>query len=130
MLKVGLNPKIPHRDEGTLIEPPVSVPNANGINPAATATADPPLEPPEILSKDNGFFVSPKKAFFPVIPAANSLRLFVPSNIYTAFLIRFIIVESDLDIWSESIFDPAVNRTFLTAIISLTEKGIPWRGPL
>lgn len=60
-LKVGLNPKIPHKDAGTLIEPPVSVPNENGIKPAATATADPPLDPPEILFNERGFFVSPKK---------------------------------------------------------------------
>ena len=75
--KVGLNPKIPQRDDGTLIEPPVSVPNAKGINPAATATADPPLEPPEILSNEYGFFEFPNKKFLPVIPAANSFKLFV-----------------------------------------------------
>ena len=50
--KVGLNPNMPQREDGTLTEPPVSVPNAKGINPAATATADPPLEPPEILSNE------------------------------------------------------------------------------
>ena len=98
--KVGLKPKIPQREEGTLIDPPVSVPNANGTNPAATATADPPLEPPEILSKEYGFFEFPNIIFLPVIPAANSFKLFVPIKIEPAFLICFIIVESALDLLS------------------------------
>src|SRR5688500_18727843 len=122
---VGLNPNIPQREDGTLVEPPVSVPNAKGINPPATATADPPLEPPDILSNEYGFFESPYKIFLPVIPAANSFKLFVPIKIEPAFFIRFITVESNLDIRFKDILDPAVNRTLLTAMISLTENGIP-----
>ena len=34
------------RDAGWRIDPPVSVPIAHGASPAATAAADPPLEPP------------------------------------------------------------------------------------
>jgi hypothetical protein len=58
-LKVGLKPKIPHNADGTLTEPPVSVPNENGTKPADTATAEPPLDPPDSLSNDKGFLVSP-----------------------------------------------------------------------
>ena len=43
---VALRPKIPVMAAGTLIEPPVSVPIAPSTRPAATATAEPPEEPP------------------------------------------------------------------------------------
>ena len=43
---VGLMPVIPHREAGCLIEPPVSVPDAAGTIPAATAAAAPPELPP------------------------------------------------------------------------------------
>lgn len=39
----------PHILAGCLIEPPVSVPRDAGISPAATAAADPELDPPGIL---------------------------------------------------------------------------------
>ena len=45
---VGFNPTIPHKAEGIRIEPPVSVPMEANPIPVATATAEPPLEPPEI----------------------------------------------------------------------------------
>ena len=44
---VGFKPTTPHNDAGVRIEPPVSVPSAAGTNPAATAAAEPLLEPPE-----------------------------------------------------------------------------------
>src|SRR5580698_2984537 len=43
---VGRNPTMPQNDAGTVIDPPVSVPRANGTLPSATAAALPPLEPP------------------------------------------------------------------------------------
>ena len=42
---VGLMPTIPQAWAGLTIEPSVSVPTASGARPAATATADPELEP-------------------------------------------------------------------------------------
>ena len=42
----GLKPTMPHRPEGMRIEPPVSLPIAQSHMPAATATAEPPDEPP------------------------------------------------------------------------------------
>ncbi len=42
----GLKPTIPHSDAGIRIEPPVSLPIAQSPIPAATATADPPDDPP------------------------------------------------------------------------------------
>ena len=43
---VGLSPVRPHSADGMRIEPPVSEPIAAGASPAATATAEPLLEPP------------------------------------------------------------------------------------
>ena len=43
---VGLRPTTPHSAAGWRIDPPVSEPSASGVMPAATATADPPLDPP------------------------------------------------------------------------------------
>ena len=42
----GLKPTTPHSAAGMRIEPPVSVPIAHSHIPAATATADPPDDPP------------------------------------------------------------------------------------
>src|SRR5436309_5317635 len=44
--RVGFNPKTPQHDAGMRIEPPPSLACAIGTSPAATAAAEPPLEPP------------------------------------------------------------------------------------
>ena len=44
--RVGFRPTIPVNAAGTRPDPAVSVPSANGTSPAATATADPELDPP------------------------------------------------------------------------------------
>ena len=54
---VGFIPTIPQRLAGWRIEPPVSEPNAARAIPEATAVAEPPLDPPGILSVSQGFFV-------------------------------------------------------------------------
>jgi hypothetical protein len=43
---VGLKPTIPQQAAGMRIEPAESVPSAASQRPAASAAADPPLEPP------------------------------------------------------------------------------------
>ena len=42
----GLNPATPQNEAGMRIDPPVSLPTAQSHMPAATATAEPPDEPP------------------------------------------------------------------------------------
>jgi hypothetical protein len=44
---------------GTRPEPAVSVPSESGTNPAATATADPELDPPGMRSPRIGFLGMP-----------------------------------------------------------------------
>jgi hypothetical protein len=52
--RLGLMPTVPVRAAGTRPDPAVSVPMANGTRPAATATADPELDPPEIRPGSSG----------------------------------------------------------------------------
>ena len=53
-------PTTPHSAAGWRIEPPVSEPSASGTNPAATAAADPPEEPPGTRLGSQGLRVGPK----------------------------------------------------------------------
>src|SRR5439155_3604974 len=57
---VGLRPTMPHSAAGIRTEPAVSVPSANGHTPAATAAADPLLEPPGMCSGLTGLRHGPK----------------------------------------------------------------------
>ena len=58
--KVGLMPNTPQNDDGTRIEPTASVPMASGPQPAATAAAAPPLDPPLVLAGFQGLRVMPE----------------------------------------------------------------------
>jgi hypothetical protein len=46
---------------GARIEPPMSVPVASGVVPAASAAADPPDEPPALVSRFHGLRVTPHR---------------------------------------------------------------------
>src|ERR1700722_8208809 len=69
--RVGLKPTRLQKPAGTLPDPAVSVPNAKSTNPAATATAEPELDPPEMYSGWNGFFTAPYGERTPTSPVAN-----------------------------------------------------------
>ena len=49
--QVGLKPVTPQQAAGIRIEPPESVPSAASARPAASAAAEPPLEPPAIAAR-------------------------------------------------------------------------------
>src|SRR5713101_4933665 len=66
--KVGFNPTTPQRAEGMRMDPPVSVPNEAVAMQAATAAAEPPLEPPGLLCVSQGFNVGPKWTLLVVAP--------------------------------------------------------------
>src|SRR5690349_10536528 len=55
----GLRPTRPQKEAGLRIEPPPSPPCAKGTIPAATAAAEPPLEPATPRVGSQGFFVAP-----------------------------------------------------------------------
>jgi hypothetical protein len=54
------------------MDPPVSVPIAQGAVPAATAAALPPDEPPGTRVRSHGFSTGPKPEFSFEEPMANS----------------------------------------------------------
>ena len=103
---MGFSPTTPHNDDGTLMDPPVSVPMDIKAIPVETATAEPLLEPPDIFDMFQGFLVLPQKGFNPVIPDANSFKLLVPISIVPCFLIFLIHVASAFGTYSDRIFEP------------------------
>src|SRR4051794_41912676 len=58
----GFRPTTPQQLDGILMEPPPSDPSATGQTHAATAAADPPLEPPAVLPRSQGFRVAGERA--------------------------------------------------------------------
>ncbi|MCZ7525697.1 MAG: hypothetical protein M5U14_04485 [Acidimicrobiia bacterium] len=62
-LWVGLNPANPHAADGIRIDPPPSDPVARGTMAAATAAAEPPLEPPQERAGAHGLPVAPNSRF-------------------------------------------------------------------
>ena len=71
-------PTTPHSAAGWRIEPPVSDPRARGANPAATAAAEPPDEPPGTRSGSWGLRVAPNADVSVEDPMANSSMLVLP----------------------------------------------------
>ena len=93
--RCGFDPNRPQHAAGIRIEPPPSPPIATGTMPAATATAEPPLEPPGERVASQGLRVSPcavdsENGHWPnsgiavlpttIAPAARSLRTTSPSS--------------------------------------------------
>ena len=75
---MGLSPTTPHSAAGWRIDPPVSEPSDSGANPAATAAALPPDDPPGTRSGSWGLRVGPNAEFSVELPMANSSRLVLP----------------------------------------------------
>src|SRR5574341_151489 len=84
----GLNPVTPQNDAGRTIEPIVCVPSVSGHRPAATAAADPLLEPPGVCSGLCGFRVGPGPKY------ANSVVTVLPRINAPAFFNRFTLSAS------------------------------------
>ena len=57
-VEVGFKPTTPQQAAGCRIEPPVSVPNAPGHWPEATAAAEPPDDPPGVRVRSHGLRVT------------------------------------------------------------------------
>src|ERR1700686_1278922 len=66
--QLGFRPATPQRDAGMRMEPPVSVPMLPWQRPAATAAAEPPLEPPGMRVGSQGFRTGPKWGLLDVTP--------------------------------------------------------------
>jgi len=57
--RVGLSPNTPQQEAGIRIDPPPSPPCAMGTMRAATAVAEPPLDPPGVNFVSHGLRVGP-----------------------------------------------------------------------
>ena len=77
-------PETPQRPAGARIEPPVSLPTASGAIRAATAAAEPPLEPPGTRDRSQGLCVGKKAEFSFDPPMANSSMLVRPISTASA----------------------------------------------
>jgi hypothetical protein len=75
---VGFTPTVPVTAAGWRIEPPVSVPIANGAWNDATALDDPPPEPPGIRVRSHGLWLGPHAECSVEEPMANSSMLVLP----------------------------------------------------
>jgi hypothetical protein len=63
-----LNPATPQHAAGIRIEPPESVPSAASASPAASAAADPLLDPPASRASSSGLRTVPKCGLRAVVP--------------------------------------------------------------
>src|SRR5436190_8428241 len=92
--RLGFSPTMLPRAAGTRPEPAVSVPSANGTRPAATATAEPELDPPGISFALNTLRGTPYGERTPTRPVANWSRLVLPIGIAPAARSRLTQVAS------------------------------------
>ena len=102
---------MPFTDDGSRIEPPVSVPSAPRQVRAATAAPEPPLEPAGKRSRFQGLRQVPWCGLSVVPPQANSCMFVLPMMMAPARLRRAATVASSAGMKSARIFDPAVVRT-------------------
>src|SRR4030095_7689561 len=91
---VGLRPTTPQHAAGSLMEPPVSLPSVASANPAATAAAEPLLEPPAQCPGVHGWCTSPWWALSPNGPIASSVMLSLPRVTAPASRSRAVAVHS------------------------------------
>src|SRR6266550_381468 len=110
---------MPQRAAGWRIEPPVSEPSARGAMHAATAAADPPLDPPGVRSSAHGLRVGPKAEFSVDDPIANSSQLVLPMTTAPARSRRVTTVASYGGTNDSRIFDAAVVLTPAVQRLSL-----------
>ena len=115
------------------IDPPPSVPSANGVMPAATLAPAPAEEPPVVLSRLQGLRVMPVSGLSLDALQPNSVVVVLPRIAAPCVLTRSDAGESSGAMKSASVREPEVKRTPLTAVRSLIESGSPvsrpWSSP-
>ena len=128
--RVGFNPKRPQHDAGIRIEPPPSVACATGTMPAATAAAEPPLEPPGERSSRHGLRVTPYRCDSVEGDSPNSGEFVLPKITSPARRNRATTSLSCAATLPAKRRDAAVVAAPATdATSSLTRNGTPRKGP-
>ena len=88
------------------IEPPVSVPSASAAAPVASATAEPPLEPPGTRFGSHGLRHGGKCGLTLVMPHANSCVSVLPTTIAPASRARRTAAASARGTWPPKMREP------------------------
>src|SRR5579862_9893501 len=122
---VGLNPMRLQNAPGSRIDPPVSLPNATAASSAATAAAEPPLDPPGTRSRSYGLRVTPSAEFSHELPIANSSMFVLPTGTQPASSRRPTAVAVYGATQCSRILLPHVVRVPVKHILSLTAIGTP-----
>src|SRR5262249_26082778 len=130
---VGLMPTMPQACAGLTIDPSVSVPTASGASPAATATAEPELDPDGLRPEPCGLTAWPPSVDQPLDDwverkLAHSDRLALPRM--TASAARSLpIRKASAAAAPASAGEPAVAGEPATEMLTLIRTGIPASGP-
>src|SRR5436309_5847074 len=118
----------PQSEAGWRTDPPVSEPSATGVIRAATAAADPPLDPPGVRSSAHGLCVGPNAEFSVDDPIANSSQFVLPTKTAPARSRRVTTVASYGGTNDSRIRDAAVVRTPRVHRLSFKATGTPTSG--
>src|SRR5262249_1515011 len=102
----GRMPTTPQNAAGLRSDPPMSVPSAIGSIRHASATAAPPLLPPQVFVRSYGFSVGPNTGLNVCEPAPNSVVFVLPTTIAPAARSFATIAASASGTWSRKIGDP------------------------
>ena len=126
---MGFTPTTPQSAAGWRIDPPVSEPSPSGAYPAATAAAEPPLEPPGTRDGSCGLRVGPNAEFSVDEPIANSSRLVLATGTAPAASTRSTTVAVYGGRQPSRIRDEHVVGTPRVHRLSLSTIGTPASGP-
>src|SRR5439155_15938105 len=124
----GLMPTTPQQLDGILIDPPPSDPSAMGQRQAATAAADPPLEPPAVLRRSHGFRVAGNRPKAVVARLPNSGVFVFPSSTPPASCNLRATAASVVGTLCSRSLDPYVVRRPAVSVRSLRANGMPASG--
>src|SRR5688572_32980878 len=110
---------------GWRMDPPVSEPSASGTIRAATAAADPPLDPPGMRSVAHGLRVAPNAEFSVDEPIANSSQFVLPITSAPAASRRSMTAASYGGSYDSRMRELAVVRRPRVQMLSLMATGTP-----
>ena len=127
--KLGFKPTMPESAAGIRIEPPASDPSAIGTQPVATATAEPPDEPPAVWLGFQGLPVGPQRGLSVKLEWANSGVVVFPIMMPPAFFRRSTRGGSKSGTQCSKTLDPSVVRLPAVGVKSLIANGTPCNGP-
>ena len=107
----------------------MSVPSAIGTQPALTAAAEPPEEPPGVRDRSQGLRVRPQSALSVKPEWANSGVVVLPMTMAPAARSRATMIGSRSGTQCSRISEPWVVRLPFIGVKSLIAIGTPWSGP-